>query len=287
MRFALCVVVVLALASSAEATFSVVASDSERREVGGAGASCVGDSVSVYRIYGSVPGHGAIHVQAMLGTGERMAEALRRLEGDEEPTRILGELTDLTFDPFQARRQYGVVDLMQRSAAFTGEENGVFATDFTGSLSPYAYAVQGNLLTGPEVVQAMSVAFEADACDLADRLMASLEAGGAEGGDRRCTARDGADGSFLQVDREGEPAGSYLSLQVDNVDAPIAELRRRFDNWRVEHPCMPIQIPDDEPPTTTPTDSCSANASHTPAWMGLLLLFLGRRLTCRTKCDTN
>lgn len=76
MRFALSVVVVLGLASSAEATFSVVASDSERREVGGAGASCVGDSVSVYRIYGSVPGQGAVHVQALLGTGANTASSI-------------------------------------------------------------------------------------------------------------------------------------------------------------------------------------------------------------------
>lgn len=121
---------------------------------------------------------------------------------------------------------------MQRSAGFTGEENGVFSGNSSGSVLSYSYAVQGNLLTGPEVVQAMSMAFEVEACDLAERLMASLEAGGAQGGDSRCV-QSGADGSFLQVDRDGEPAGSDLSLKVDNVDAPIAELRRRFDNWRI------------------------------------------------------
>ncbi|MFK8001609.1 MAG: DUF1028 domain-containing protein [Polyangiales bacterium] len=279
MRFLLCVLAFAGLASTAEATFSVVASDSERREVGGAGASCVGDSVSVYRIYGSVPGRGAIHVQALLGTESRMAEALRRLAIEDEPTGILGALTDLSFDPLQARRQYGIADLMQRSAGFTGEENGGFAGHQAGIISPYAYSVQGNLLTGAEVVDAMSGAFETESCDLPDRLMAALEAGAAQGGDERC-ALDGADGSFIQVDREGEPAGSYLSIRVDNTEAPVEVLRRRFDEWRREHPCRPLSIP--EPTPVSPAaGSCNTSASPSStrdiAWLGLLLLFFLRR----------
>lgn len=266
MRTIFCLVLVLGLTSSAKATFSVVATDAHRREVGGAGASCLRGTTSVYRIYGSVPGHGVIHVQATLGTGERMAQALRRLEIDDAPSLILRALADPSFDPLHARRQYGVVDLMNRSAVYTGDETGNFAGDMTGNTSPYSYAVQGNLLTGPEVIQQMSRAFEAESqpgvprCDLPDRLMAALEAGAAEGGDRRCSSDNGADGSFLQVDRDGEPAGSYLSLRVDDVIAPIDELRRRFDRWRLEHPCTPLMNPDAGPdtgPALPPTSSPS------------------------------
>lgn len=271
----LCVLACVAFTSSARATFSLVASDSERREVGGAGASCVGDSVSVYSIYGSVPGHGAIHVQALLGTESRMAEALRRIESDEEPTRILGELTDLSFDPLRARRQYGIADLGQRSAGFTGAENGVYAGHRSATLSPYAYSAQGNLLTGADVVQAMSGAFEEEACDLPDRLMAALEAGAAQGGDLRC-ALDGADGSFIQVDREEEPAGSYLSLRVDNAEAPVEALRRQFDEWRSAHPCVPLPGPE-AAPLPPASSSCSASAVPATAWTALLLIFFRRR----------
>lgn len=286
-------------ASPAAATFSIVASDAERREVGGAGASCVGSVISVSQIYGSVPGHGAIHVQAMLGGDYRMSEALRRLETDEDPALILGALSDVAFDPLQARRQYGIVDLRGRHAGFTGADNGAFAGGTLGRVSPYAYAAQGNLLRSAEVIQEMGVAFEADACDLPERLMAALEAGSRSGGDARCPSSDGegaegaegADGSFLQVDREGELAGSYLSLRVDNVEAPIQELRRRFDVWRIDHPCTPLQEPEEEvgpaaPPSST---SCSAGGHGAPSvLLGLVLLawFLRRRTALAGFSDT-
>jgi MYXO-CTERM domain-containing protein len=69
----------------------------------------------------------------------------------------------------------------------------------------------------------------------------ALEAGAMGGqGDRRCTP-DGipADSAFVQVDREGEPAGSFLELHVPSSgnDDPLVELRADFDTWRASHPC--------------------------------------------------
>src|SRR5262249_60110707 len=101
------------------------------------------------------------------------------------------------------------------------------------------FSVQGNILTGPAVLDQAAAAFSSSGCDLADRLMLALEAGAHNGqGDSRCTPMGyPSDSAFLEVDREGEPAGSYLQLVVDqNPPAdPIAPLRSMYDAWRRHH----------------------------------------------------
>jgi len=230
------------------ATYSIVAVDTNTRDVGGAAASCVGGA-TIYQIYGSVPDHGVVHAQARFGGPYRLEEAERLLAMDIAPSMILTQLTDPTFDPSWAQRQYGIVDLMERSAAFTGDGTRDVKSDRQGAAAPFHYSVQGNILTGEDVLTEMETAFVAGGCDLADRLMRSLEAGGADGrGDSRCVDRGiPADGAYVQVDRPGEAAGSYLLLRVDDVapDDPIAELRADFDAWRVDHPC----------PTSPPMDA--------------------------------
>src|SRR5262245_26404656 len=105
-------------AGPAHATYSVVATDADAREVGGAGTSCVG-SLSVSVIFGSVPGHGAVHAQASLG-GPGRDEAVQRLGLDEDPAAIIAAITATSFDPMASSRQYGIVDLDHRAAGFTG-----------------------------------------------------------------------------------------------------------------------------------------------------------------------
>ena len=82
------------------------------------------------------------------------------------------------------------------------------------------YAVQGNMLAAPGVIDAMAVAFEdSAACDLDERLMRVLEAGDAAGGDRR-----GKQSAALRiVAGEDYP---LLDLRVDEHAEPVAELRR-------------------------------------------------------------
>ena len=66
------------------------------------------------------------------------------------------------------------------------------------------YAAQGNLLTGPEVVDAMAGSFEASSGKaLADRLMDGLDAAEAAGGDRR-----GKQSAALVVEQAGAAATS-------------------------------------------------------------------------------
>lgn len=122
-------------------------------------------------------------------------------------------------DPGRDVRQVGMVDRKGRSDAFSGAA----CTDWFGHHAGDGYAVQGNMLVGPETLSAMVEAFEkSPELDLAERLLQSVEAGQAAGGDKRgrqCAA-------LLVVDREEFPR---WDLRVDEHPFPVAELRRIFE----------------------------------------------------------
>jgi len=239
-RSALLVASVLLMASPSSATYSVVGVHPARREVGAAGASCIGGQ-DVYIIYGSVPGTGVVVAQATFHQPGR-DRAVALLEQGLSPSEVTAALTAPSFDPDANVRQYAVADVSANAAAFTGAETQTFAADQQGERDGFVYSVQGNLLTGASVLEQAAAGFEVGGCDLAERLLVALEAG-AEGGngDRRCTPSGiPSDSAFLQVDRDGEAAGTYLSLRVPNSgsESPLPELRARFTDWRETHPCL-------------------------------------------------
>lgn len=227
-------------ASSARATYSIVAADTRTRAVGGAGASCVyPNQVSI--IYGVAPGFGAVHAQAQANQAGRDLAAQLLMQG-EAPAAVIAAITASSFDASAARRQYGVVDVLGKSAGYTGTQNTAFADDVQGTVDGYVYSAQGNILTGTQVLEQAATAFELDACDLPERLLRALEAGAKNGqGDTRCTGPSAiaANSAFIQVDLPGMPAGSYLKLSAGSgrgVD-PLPALRSAFDRWRSTHPC--------------------------------------------------
>ncbi len=89
------------------------------------------------------------------------------------------------------------------------------------------YAVQGNILVGEAVVTEMERAFLEAPGSLAERLVASLEAGQAAGGDSR-----GQQSAAIVVERVGaaqesrERIDRVCELRVEDHPQPIAELRR-------------------------------------------------------------
>ena len=256
-RAAAALVFVTLVPGSARATYSIAAVDADTREVGGAGASCVGSFVSIYSIYGSVPGRGVVHAQALLSTRNR-DRAVGLLQMGLSPSEILAVMTDPAEDAQFDRRQWGIVDLSPEAAGFTGARTLDYAGDLSGSAGSITYAIQGNILTSGAVLDQARDAFEGGGCDLPDRLMRALEAGGAGGeGDSRCTDRGiPSDGAFIQVDRDGEPRGGFLSLRVDDTapDNPLVLLRAEYDAWRAEHPCP-------APPDAGPTAPLDAGAN--------------------------
>jgi uncharacterized Ntn-hydrolase superfamily protein len=125
----------------------------------------------------------------------------------------------LELDERRELRQVGIVDAKGRSAAFTGEDSEGWANHRTGE----GWSAQGNLLEGEEVLEACVEAFLAEPeRELADRLMAALDAGEAAGGDRR-----GAKSAAIYV----VAAESYplWDLRVDFSEKPLEELHRVRD----------------------------------------------------------
>ena len=201
-------------------TFSIVARDPATGELGVA-------VESKYFSVGSVvpwakAGVGAVATQSLakLTYG---AEGLRLMEQGKAPREALDTL--IAADPGSARRQVGMIDAQGRTAAFTGSE----CIAWAGHREGKDYSVQGNLLAGEKVLAAMAHAFEVarevESTELADWLMAALEAGQAAGGDRR-----GEQSAALLVVRErgglGGDSDRYIDLRVEDHAKPIAELGR-------------------------------------------------------------
>lgn len=125
----------------------------------------------------------------------------------------------LAEDPGRDVRQLGIVDARGGSAAWSGDK----CTSWFGHVTGPNFAIQGNMLVGAPTIQAMVQAFSGgDGLTLPERLVSTLEAGQAAGGDKR-----GRQSAALLVHRTEEYP--YLSLRVDEHPFPVAELRRIFE----------------------------------------------------------
>lgn len=256
-------------------TYSIVASNTRTREVGGAGASCL-DGADVYVVYAASPGHGVVHAQAHYSLRAK-AEAARLLGEGYLPADILRALTASSFDGNAQIRQYGIVDVQGNAAGFTGRGTTAYAADAQGRAGDFAYSVQGNILTSARVLDQAAAAFAGSGCDLPARLMAALEAGAGSGeGDSRCIERGlPSDSAFLQVERADLPSGSYLSLRVETSGelSPLPLLRAKLDAWRVSHPCPTVEpevVEGTENGAGTQDSGCDCTISAGDAPGGLL-----------------
>lgn len=204
-------------------TFSVVGYDPRTGEVGVAVQSRV-FSVGNGVIWGEA-GVGVVATQAIVDVSYG-PQALALLELDYPPEVIVETILAADPDPrpegwTKQGRQFSVMDDEGNVATWTGPE----ASEWAGHRIGRHVSAQGNILTGPEVVDEMVEAFEATDGHLSLRLLAALEAGQAAGGDRR-----GMQSAAMLIVRED--GGVWLNndvvlrLQVDDADDPIAELRR-------------------------------------------------------------
>ncbi len=271
----------LVISAPASATWSVAAADTKTGAIGSAGASCV--PYEVIRIQGIAPGFGVVDAQAYFDDAAR-DEAVSLLAARRSPDEILSIITDPAVHLVAPKMQYGIVDNLGRAVGYTGSEAMAFAGHKTGNFGSYAYSIQGNLLTSVRVLDQGEKVFMSSGCDLADKLMLTLEAGAANGeGDGRCTP-DGrpAKSAFIDV-RSSKETIILVSLPDVSPGDPIRQLREEFDRWRKDHPC-PAPPEDGENVNEAASCAFSVSDGHVDAYfvaMFMAITLVRRRRLAR------
>ncbi|MBT3389028.1 MAG: DUF1028 domain-containing protein [Chloroflexi bacterium] len=196
------------------ATFSIVAHAPDEQAWGVAVASkflAVGSVVPWAQV-----GAGAVATQAFANTsfGPRALTLMQQGQSAEEALAGL-----IAADEGSPRRQVGLVDKAGRSATYTGVE----CKPWAGGYAQSGFAVQGNLLAGPGVIEAMAETFERHNGLLPQRLYAALLAGDHAGGDKR-----GKQSAAILVVKAGGGYGGFndrwIDYRVDNAPNPVEEL---------------------------------------------------------------
>ena len=197
-------------------TYSIVALDEATGELGVAVQShwfSVG-----FLVPWAKAGVGAVATQSFVKV-DYGPDGLQLMEDGITAVDALKTLTSK--DEGEAVRQVGMIDIKGNVAAHTGSR----CIKYAGHIIGKNYSVQANMMANGTVPKAMAVAFEKTKGDLADRMMAALEAAEAEGGDIRGKQ------SAAMVIVSGEPSGvdwkdTKLSLRIEDHPTPLIELKR-------------------------------------------------------------
>jgi uncharacterized Ntn-hydrolase superfamily protein len=196
-------------------TFSIVAFDPDEQAWGVAVASKFLAAPAL--VSWAQAGAGAIATQAFAKVGYGPDGLALLAQGMSASETLAALLKD---DPKREARQIGIVDARGNVAAHTGAECNSFAGHKPGQL----FTVQGNILAGSAVLDAMTEGFLSGTGELADRLVNALRTGDAAGGDKRGRQSAGV----LVVKAGGGYGGDtdrYLDLRVDDDEQPISKLR--------------------------------------------------------------
>lgn len=197
-------------------TYSIVARDSATGQLGVAVQShwfSVGSLVTFAEAgVGAVatqsfidPAYGPLGLELMR-TGKTAQEALKGLVAADAGADV---------------RQVAFVDAKGNVAAHTGAK----AIEAAGHITGRGFSVQANLMLKPTVPAAMARAYESSRGDLAERLLAALEAAQAEGGDIR--GKQSAAILVVSGTSSGRPwADKLFDLRVEDHPEPVQELRR-------------------------------------------------------------
>ena len=197
-------------------TFSIVARDPATGELGVAVQShwfSVGSIVAW-----AEAGIGAIATQSfvdpsygkngldLMRAGKSAPDTLKELLGKDEGREV---------------RQVAMIDAQGRVDAWTGKNDIQAAGHIVGN----NFSVQANLMLNDKIWPAMARAFESTKGDLADRMLAALDAAQLAGGDIRGRQ------SAAMIVVTGKPTGMAwkdrtFDLRVDDSPEPLAELRR-------------------------------------------------------------
>jgi len=161
-------------------------------------------------------GVGALSTQALMNPLYGPAGLLLLAQG-HAPAAVVAALT--AADAGQSQRQLHVLGARGAGAAHTGAS----CTDWCGHVVHDGFSVAGNMLAGPQVIEATAEAFVRSAGKpLAERLLAAMTAGEAAGGDKR-----GKQAAALRI--QGDEDHAELDLRVDDHAEPLVELQRLYE----------------------------------------------------------
>lgn len=254
----------LLLCPTANATWSIVITNTATGEVAVCTATCIASDnlakyVPVIRV-----GFGAAAAQSQIDqTAKNRKIMFTELGNGTDPQTILN-MVGAQDTAFQSR-QIGIVDLQARRVTFSGVNCFAWAGGVVGQDGPLTYAIQGNILTCDEVVNAARDALIATQGDVATKLMAAMEAARSKGGDGRCSCLPSAPESCgcppptftksahigcMVIARIGDTDGTctaqlgcatgnyYMNLNVKNADGqgidpdPVLQLKTQYLAWR-------------------------------------------------------
>ena len=247
----------------AHATWSVIALDLKTKSIVISTATCVtaqglasrGGLKSIQGVI--VPGIGVAAAQAAVDATRANQQLIYdELKKGTAPSDIL---LLLKADPRIEGRQFGILDMKGRSAGFSGANNGKASLDVQGQVEGTSiyFSIQGNILTGPDVVHNAVKAFKEAKGTMADRVMAAMEAADAAGGDSRCScdnpknptvaatvcSNKHAHVAYLVVSEADDKSGPeyqngeyklFIDVTDQNITAgedanPVKTLRMRYD----------------------------------------------------------
>ena len=200
-------------------TFSIVAYDSVTQELGVAVQS------KYFSVGTDVPwaeaGLGAIATQARVDPSFGL-KGLALLKGGMTAPEVMKSLA--AGDSVWDSRQVGIADAHGGLSTWTGSK----CLDWAGGEKGADFVCQGNILAGPAVVAGMAKAYRETRGEMAQRLLAALEAAQVAGGDKR-----GMQSAALLVVRPSSTRPQftqrYLDLRVEDHKTPIKELRRLLE----------------------------------------------------------
>ncbi len=260
-RAVLTSLLVLTLASTAGATWSIIAVNTRTKEICFGSATCLSGFDLRRFLPVVVVGRGAGAAQSSIdSSGVNRMEIWNGLQVIQPPAIILQTLQQI--DPSFQTRQYGIVDMANTPVTFTGTSAGIAKFGVTGVNGEIRYAIQGNVLTGNQVITNAEAAFLALQGDLSSKVMAGMEAARALGGDGRCSCNPNAPTScgcppppfsksahvgFLIDARLGDTDGAcnssvgcangnyYVNFNIigntNDLD-PVIQLAAQYTTWR-------------------------------------------------------
>ncbi len=306
-RTVVLLIALLALPTSAFATWSVIAVDRATGRVVIASATCVDrDDQFLMGVQAVVvPGKGVAACQAGVdGTHKNQMLVYEELKKGTDPKRIIEMLSA---DPAFQGRQFGILDLQGRSAGHSGLTNGYVSQDVQGQVpgTEIFYSIQGNILRAGYVVPNAVQAFTRTSGTVTDRVMAAMEAADGSGGDSRCNCppwptdgttpaiacdgrtstvayvlaadpkdtngdshNNGKYSMYLTTSQPGPDKGPYQIKPGENLN-PVKTLRLRYDAWKKTQHGSNDGLLNPLPPPTPPPGGGGQNRRAPIQIMGL------------------